>query len=185
LKENNIVTLQQISQEDGTRAYYDGKFTVNKNGTLTTITCEVSDGKSSNPTYTIEINEVSNEIICKGNNQPEFSLSRNKDDQPDDVSISTDEHSNTQEEIATNINGLYKYKDESIRMEINVNVDIWRGSTTIITGMGDDYDKTEYESGVVNGSDLFESTGMVKIGYISGRSLTTSIGGSSVTLTKQ
>jgi hypothetical protein len=185
LKENNIVTLQQISEEDGTRAYYDGKFNVNKNGSITTITCEVSDGKSSNPTYTIELNEVSNEIICKGNNQPEFSLYRNKSDQSEDASVGSNQDSDPQIEVVANINGLYQYTDESVRMAITVNGDNWRGSTTIITGMGDDYDKTEYESGIVNGSDLYESTGYVKIGYINGSSLTTSIGGSSVTLTKQ
>jgi hypothetical protein len=185
LKENNIVTLQQISEEDGTRAYYDGKFKVNKNGSITTITCEVSDGKSSNPTYTIELNEVSNEIICVGNNQPSFNLYRNKSDKPEDASIGVNQDSNNQTEDASNVNGLYQYNDQSVRMAITVNGDKWRGSTTIITGMGDDYDKTEYESGIVNGSDLYESTGNVKIGYINGRSLTTSIGGSSVTLTKQ
>ena len=68
---------------------------------------------------------------------------------------------------------------------INVSGEMWNGRTTIITGMGEDYDKTEYESGSVSGSDLYESTGMVKIGKISGRFLTTTIGGSNVTLTKQ
>jgi hypothetical protein len=36
----------------------------------------------------------------------------------------------------------------------------------------------------VKGNDLFENSGMVKVGYVSRNSLTTSIGGQSVTLRK-
>ncbi len=185
LKQNNIVTLQQISEEDGTRAYYEGKFKVNKNGNLITITCEVSDGKSSSPTYTIEINDGSNEIICKENNQPEFKLFRNNEGQTEEKINNTAINTETKTETNDNVNGVYQYKDQSVILVINVSGEMWSGRTTIITGMGDDYDKTEFESGSVIGSDLYESSGMVKIGKISGRFLTTTIGGSNVTLTKQ
>lgn len=57
----------------------------------------------------------------------------------------------------------------------------------VVTGFGSDYDSqnAQYENGTVNGNDLQESSGMVKIGYVIGKSLTTSIGDHIVTLSKK
>ena len=56
----------------------------------------------------------------------------------------------------------------------------------MVTGFGSDYDNqnAQYDNGIVKGNDLYESSGMVKVGYVNGNSLTTSIGGQSVTLSK-
>lgn len=57
----------------------------------------------------------------------------------------------------------------------------------IVTGFGADYDRqnAQRDNGIVNGNDLYESSGIVKIGYVSGKSLTTSIGGQRVNLRKK
>ena len=61
------------------------------------------------------------------------------------------------------------------------------GKTKIISGFGDEYDNqsVEYENGVVNGSELYDESGYVKIGFVSGNRLNTTIGGQSVTLTRR
>lgn len=188
LKEGNVVELQQINLEDNSRVYYNGKFNVLTNdGNSIKISCSLSDGKSSTPTYNLLINNNSNTITCIGNNEPEFSVEKNNSTAT--ATNSTDKSSsaaseNADREIQQNINGVYTFKDESVVVQIVINGDSWTGKTTIITGMGDDYDKPEYESGVVNGNDLYESTGLVKIGYVNGRNLTTTIGDSRVTLSK-
>lgn len=90
-------------------------------------------------------------------------------------------------QVEETINGTYTYSDNSVELEITVSGDRWYGKTMIVTGFGSDYDSqnTVRDNGIVNGNDLYESSGMVKIGYISGKSLTTSIGGNYVTLRKK
>ncbi len=60
----------------------------------------------------------------------------------------------------------------------------WTGKTKIISGLGDEYDKNNvtYESGIVKGNDLYESSGFVKIGYVVGKTLRTSSGGNNLNL---
>lgn len=84
------------------------------------------------------------------------------------------------------IDGLYSYEDNSAKLTIRISGNSWSGKTIIITGFGSDYDNqnAQYDNGIVKGNDLYESSGMVKVGYVSGHSLTTSIGGQSVTLRK-
>lgn len=92
---------------------------------------------------------------------------------------------NTQ--VDETIDGTYTYSDNSVELEITIRGDSWYGKTMIVTGFGSDYDSqnAQYDNGTVNGNDLYESSGMVEIGYISGKSLTTSIGGQRVTLRKK
>jgi hypothetical protein len=176
LKEGGIVTLQQINLEDNSRVYYHGSFSVDNNNSSIKIVCNLTDDHSSNPTYNIEIDKSTNSIKCIGSNEPEFSLERNSS------SATSVNEPKVEKEI--NVDGTYSYNDESVKISITINGDSWIGKTTIISGMGDEYDRPEYQSGIVNGQDLYESSGMVKIGYVNGRSLTTTIGGSQVTLSK-
>ena len=187
IKENGAVTLQQTSITDQTRVYYDGTFKVlDKIGNTVKIECSLNDGNGSTPTYILIFDKSDNTARCIGNKEPTFTLEKQLTE-TDESAGTTIEESNisTQEsEASHNINGTYTYKDDSAELEITVRENTWTGKTRIITGMGEEYDKIEYESGVVKGNELFESSGYVKIGYISGNSLTTTIGGSQVVLRK-
>jgi hypothetical protein len=82
--------------------------------------------------------------------------------------------------------GIYTFPDNSAELEITVSGETWSGKTKIISGLGNDYDNQniKYDNGAVKGNELYESSGMVKIGEIDGNSLTTSIAGKQVTLNK-
>lgn len=82
--------------------------------------------------------------------------------------------------------GTYTYDDSSASLEITVSGSSWSGKTIIKTGFGDaqDAESAEYQSGIVKGTDLYDDSGYVKIGSINGNSLSTSMGGRSVTLEK-
>jgi len=82
--------------------------------------------------------------------------------------------------------GTYTYEDSSASLEITVSGSMWSGKTVLKSGFGDAYDteNTEYQSGIVKGSDLYDDSGYVKIGYVDGNTLTTSMGGNRVTLSK-
>jgi hypothetical protein len=82
--------------------------------------------------------------------------------------------------------GIYSYKDNSAELVITISGNSWRGKTMMVTGFGSDYDNqnAQYNNGIVKGNDLYESSGMVKVGYVNGSSLTTLIGSQSVTLRK-
>jgi hypothetical protein len=84
------------------------------------------------------------------------------------------------------VDGLYTYEDNSAKLSIRVSGSSWFGKTLIVSGFGEEYDNqnAQYDNGIIKGKELFENSGMVKVGYISGNSLTTSIGGQSVTLRK-
>lgn len=77
LKENNVVSLQQINLEDNSRVYYDGTYKIISEESITTkIECSLSDGKSSNPKYVLTINRSDKKGICTGSNEPEFSIEK-------------------------------------------------------------------------------------------------------------
>jgi hypothetical protein len=77
VKEDGAVSLQQTNLEDNSRVYYDGTIKIIKDATdILKIDCSLSDGKSSNPTYTLEINKSDKTAICIGNNEPEFKLEK-------------------------------------------------------------------------------------------------------------
>ena len=71
-----------------------------------------------------------------------------------------------------------------VRLSISVNGDSWRGKTMIVSGFGSAYDNenAQYDYGIMKGSDMYESSGNVKVGYVSGNSLTTSVADHQVTL---
>jgi hypothetical protein len=73
LKEAFVVSLQQINLEDNSRVYYSGKFKVlRETDKVLVITCELHDGDSSNPTYTLTIDKAKQSATCAGGNEPEF-----------------------------------------------------------------------------------------------------------------
>ena len=77
IKENNVVSLQQINLEDNSRVYYDGTYKIISEESITTkIECSLSDGKNSNPTYVLSINRSDKKGICTGSNEPEFSIEK-------------------------------------------------------------------------------------------------------------
>ena len=76
------------------------------------------------------------------------------------------------------IDGRYFYSDSDVELEITISGNRWSGKTTI-------YGSAQYDNGVVKGDDLYESSGMVEIGHVSGASLSTSMGGSRVTLRRR
>ena len=75
LKENNVVSLQQINLEDNSRVYYDGTFKISSDEDISLkIECSLSDGKDSNPTYILTINKIDKKGVCNGSQEPEFSI---------------------------------------------------------------------------------------------------------------
>jgi len=84
------------------------------------------------------------------------------------------------------IDGVYRFKDYSVELIMTVSDSIWHGKTKIISGFGEDYDNenAQYDNGILYGYDLYESSGMVKVGYIQGSSLTTSLSDHQITLHK-
>lgn len=82
--------------------------------------------------------------------------------------------------------GIYTYKDNSAELQITVSGNRWMGKTVIISGFGAEYDNqnAQYDNGIVNGNDLYESSGNIKIGYIDSNSLVANIFERQVTLRK-
>jgi hypothetical protein len=75
LKENSVVSLQQINLEDDSRVYYDGTFKISSDDdNAMKIECSLSDGKNSNPTYILTINKSDKKGVCNGSKEPEFSI---------------------------------------------------------------------------------------------------------------
>jgi hypothetical protein len=183
LKEDGLVSLQQINLENNSRVYYEGTWTVQEESSNSwKVMCQMSDGELSSPTYLLIIDKAVGSAVCIGSSQPEFTLE--KVDSNGAASSSSNPSQPVQE---LQPEGTYVYMDNSVEIRIQVTGDTWIGMTRIITGFGEDNDdqSVEYESGIVNGSDLYESTGTVRIGYVSGDRLTTTIGGQSVTLTRR
>jgi hypothetical protein len=79
LKEDGVANLQQTSLEDNSRYYYDGTYSIVKeDATSLTIECKMSDGKSSFPSYTLNIDKSTLKGTCKGSNDPEFEIEKTK-----------------------------------------------------------------------------------------------------------
>lgn len=79
LKENGIANLQQTSLEDNSRYYYDGTYSIiQEDENKLIIECKMSDGKSSFPSYTLTIEKATVKGTCKGSNDPEFAIEKNK-----------------------------------------------------------------------------------------------------------
>ena len=79
LKENNVVSLQQINLEDNSRVYYDGTYKILTDDSNTTkIECSLHYDEISNPTYILTISKIDKKGTCTGRNEPEFSIEKTK-----------------------------------------------------------------------------------------------------------
>jgi hypothetical protein len=120
---------------------------------------------------------------CENKISTEQSSSTKESSTSEDVSSnpSTDES-----KPETTTNGIYSYRDNSVEFQITVSGNSWMGKTVIVSGFGSEYDNqnAQYDNGIVNGNDLYESSGNIKIGYIDGNSLVASISDRQVTLRK-
>lgn len=85
------------------------------------------------------------------------------------------------------IDGVYNYSGNDAVSEIIIMGNMWTGQFTFVSGFGAEYDagNAEFQSGVVKGNDLYDESGYVKIGYVQGRTLTTTVGGQYLTLRKR
>ena len=79
LKENNVVSLQQINLENDNRVYYDGTYKIlNDDSNTTKIECSLHYDEISNPTYILTISKIDKKGTCTGRNEPEFSIEKTK-----------------------------------------------------------------------------------------------------------
>jgi len=85
---------------------------------------------------------------------------------------------------SNSLNGTYTNSSGECR--IIVSGARWSGKIVIETGFGSAYDQqnAQYSNGIIKDDDLYDESGYVKIGYISNNSLTTILGGKSITLYK-
>ncbi len=79
LKDGNVVSLQQINLEDNSRVYYDGTYKIiSQENNTTKIECSLSDGKGSNPTYLLTIDNSKKKGVCTGSDKLEFNIEKIK-----------------------------------------------------------------------------------------------------------
>lgn len=85
------------------------------------------------------------------------------------------------------VNGNYEYEGTDAKCRIVILGSQWTGSFTFVSGFGAEYDasQAEFQSGVVRGNGIFDESGLVKIGNIEGKSLTTTVGGQYISLKKK
>lgn len=64
--------------------------------------------------------------------------------------------------------GTYIYKNRDGKTELVVSSSSWYATTTIKSGFGDDYDASQAmtSTGVVNGEELYDPSGYVKVGRL-------------------
>jgi hypothetical protein len=70
-------------------------------------------------------------------------------------------------------NGTYSKETRDGKMTVTISGNSWRGKTVIKTGFGDAYDNqnAQYDRGLVKGNDLYDESGYVKMGSVSGNSV--------------
>ena len=91
------------------------------------------------------------------------------------------------ESVKETVNGNFFYEGLDAKCKILVMGDLWTGSFTFVSGFGAEYDAShaEFQTGVVRGKEIFDESGLVKIGYIEGNNLTTTVGGQYITLKRK
>ena len=67
-------------------------------------------------------------------------------------------------------NGKYVYDSSGGTLTVTISGSSWQGKTVIKTGFGSAYDnqQAQYSRGIVNGNDLYDESGYIKVGYVSG-----------------
>ena len=84
----------------------------------------------------------------------------------------------TETQTSDSIDGTYSYEETDFLTSITIRGSRWTGKTTL-------YGSSEYDSGLMKGNDLYDSSGLVEIGYVSGKTISTSMGGKRVNLSKK
>tara|TARA_B100001971_G_C17949643_1_gene411874 strand:+ start:150 stop:617 length:468 start_codon:yes stop_codon:yes gene_type:complete len=71
---------------------------------------------------------------------------------------------------STSINGTYSLDAGDGELTITISGNSWRSKFVMVTGFGSAYDNqnAEYDRGIVKGNDLFDKSGYVNVGYVSG-----------------
>jgi len=67
-------------------------------------------------------------------------------------------------------NGTYKRESSDGYFTITISGSSWRSKHVIRTGFGEAYDEelAQYDSGHINENDLYDSSGYIKLGFVSG-----------------
>lgn len=73
-----------------------------------------------------------------------------------------------EKEIKKNIDGVYFGKQNISGLELVAKLTIKGRKWSAKSQLG--YDSPEYQNGFVKGNDLYDNSGMIKIGYVSGNS---------------
>jgi hypothetical protein len=81
-------------------------------------------------------------------------------------SDSTGTGTSEQSEETTNIDGTYSGKQNVSGLELVAELTIYGDQWSASSQLG--YDSPEYQNGVIKGKDLYDDSGMIKIGYVSG-----------------
>ena len=81
------------------------------------------------------------------------------------------------------INGVYSYSDSSLESVITVSDNSWHGKLVIKSGFGSSYDNfnASYSGGVVRNGVLYDESGYIELGVLSGNTLSMPIGSTRVT----
>ena len=83
----------------------------------------------------------------------------------------SESNSSTQSEqtkVEDNIDGVYSGSQNISGLELVAELTIGGNRWSATSQLG--YDSPEYQNGVVMGNDLYDDSGMIKIGYVSGNS---------------
>ena len=80
------------------------------------------------------------------------------------------------------INGVYSYSDSSLESVITVSGNSWHGKLVIKSGFGSSYDNfnASYSGGVVRNGVLYDESGYIELGVLSGNTLSMPIGSTRV-----
>ena len=101
-------------------------------------------------------------VISCGDNKK--SNASNQSKASENATQSEDAAENKTQEVS--IDGVYTGSQNisglNLEAKLTISGDSWSASSQL------GYDNPEYQNGVVNGTDLYDDSGMIKIGYVSG-----------------
>ena len=181
-----------LTQENGDSRYsYAGQASVIENNSVVIkLECNLklaSGGSTeSNPTYTLTLSKSSNTITCSNPSEPDLILTKQESSATQSQQDGNASQQNYRNNKTESIDGTYSFSDGSVKARIVISGNTWSGQTIIVSGISSDNDQqnAEYQNGSVSGNTLYDESGYAEVGHVSGRYLNTSIGGQSLTLTK-
>jgi hypothetical protein len=101
-------------------------------------------------------------VISCGDNKK--SNTSNQSKASENATQSEDAAENKTQEVS--IDGVYTGSQNISGLNLEAKLTISGKSWSATSQLG--YDNPEYQNGVVNGTDLYDDSGMIKIGYVSG-----------------